>query len=59
VSFGPEWTCIELPWSDFAPVGGEPPVPLMSAGLGELRLTVETVGQTAYVDDLEFIGPDA
>jgi len=60
VSFGPEWTCIEVPWSDFACVGyAEPPAPLMSDGLGELRLTVDTVGQTIHVDDVAFMGPGA
>ncbi|MGD9498133.1 MAG: alpha/beta hydrolase family protein [Armatimonadota bacterium] len=56
VSFGPQWTCLELPWQDFAPVGGEPPVGLFSDGLGELRLTVDTVGQIIHVDDVEFMG---
>ncbi len=61
VSFGPEWTCLHLPWEDFACVDSpdDPPVPLMSDGLGELRLTVDTVGQIIHVDDVEFMGPDA
>lgn len=54
-TFGPEWTCLELLWEDFVPVEEEPPVALLSDGLGELRLTVEAEGQVIHVDGVEFM----
>jgi len=58
-TFGPDWTCLELPWEDFVPVEEEPPVALLSDGLGELRLTVEAEGQVIHVDGVEFMGVGA
>lgn len=59
LTIGGEWTCLTLPWEDFAPLQPDPPLPLFSDGLGELRLTVDTPGQVIHVDDVEFTGPGA
>jgi len=57
MSIGGEWTCLTLPWEDFAAVQPDPPAALLSDGLGELRLTVDTPGQVVHVDGVEFTGP--
>jgi len=56
----PQWQCFDVPWGRFVYAGdGDPQVPLLSDGLGELRFTLEEPDQAVYVDDIEVIKPEA
>lgn len=55
----PQWQRFEVPWDRFVYAGdGDPPVPLLSDGLGELRFTLAEPDQAVYVDDIEVVRPE-